>query len=619
MPRKLPTFVLAAALLGAVVSCDAARPVAGSTDPTTASGTDCTHCHGDPNRADASALVRAAPPVSVDGSDGGAHLAHLRGGALRGPVDCAECHVVPTSTRHFDGKIDLSFGPLARSGGAQPVFAGGSCASVYCHGATLSAGGSNIAPVWTAGASQAACGTCHGAPPPAPHTTSTACESCHTGYTATSVNLATHINGTIEVAGAACTSCHGDATRASNSAAPPLGTKGETATTTRAVGAHQVHLNGNALGNAVACTECHTVPTSTSHSNGVVDMTWGTLSKTDGAVPTWTGTTCANYCHGSNLNAGGTNTTPSWTGGSAQAACGTCHDAPPPPPHTTSIDCGSCHAGYTATTVNLATHINGTIEASSAHPAGWSAKEQHGYTVNRQGLSTCKICHGTNLDGVGGTGPSCASCHQSAGITSWQTSCTFCHGNRTSSAANPPVDTQGGTAATNVSVGVHAAHVGTTITAPIGCVQCHPDRTGSNVITDAAHIDGDGVAEVVFGALAKTGGVTPVYSRASATSATCSSTYCHGNFFGGATTAVPSWTSTTQATCTTCHGAPPSVGAQGHHSFRACSDCHVSYTSTSVNVSLHMNGTPDVGNRITSYSTTTHTCTNSCHGNETWR
>jgi len=576
----------------------------------------CTSCHGDATRGS----NQAAPPRGTKGETAtttravGAHQAHLVAGPLSSAIACTECHVLPTSTSHSNGVVDLAWGTRARSGGATPSWNGTTCAN-YCHGQTLAAGGSNTTPSWTAGASQVTCGTCHGAPPPSHSPTSTSCGSCHPGYTATTVNLATHVNGQLDVS-LSCTSCHGDATRTSNAPAPPKGTHGETATTTRAVGAHQAHLAAGPLSNAIACTECHVVPTSTSHSNGTVDLAWGTLARSGGATPSWNGTTCANYCHGQTLNAGGTNKAPSWTGGSAQAGCGTCHGAPPPPPHSTSTDCGTCHPGYTSTSVNVATHINGTIEASGGHPAGWADKTQHGYTVTSQGLASCKTCHGTSLDGVGGTGPSCATCHAAAGIASWWSNCTFCHGDRASGRASPPVDTHGGTSSANVSVGVHASHVGTTLAAPIACAQCHPDRTGSNVITDPAHIDGDGIAEVAFGALARTGGVSPTYTRTSGTAASCAATYCHGNFTGGPK-ATMSWTSSTQVTCTSCHGLPPSTGHHGNHSSRDCGDCHPGYTRSSVNQATHVNGTKQVGNRITSWNASTRQCVG-CHGSATW-
>jgi len=585
----------------------------------------CTFCHGTQLATyTAASLAKAAPPVGTQGETAtttravGAHQAHLTPGPLSSGVACTDCHAIPADLTHVTGTATVTFGAGATQGGARPTWNGVGCAATYCHGSTLNAGGTHTTPVWTGGSAEAACGSCHGAPPPAPHPSSADCGSCHTGYTATSVNPATHIDGVVQVASLTCTSCHGDATRAANPAAPPLGTHGETATTSPAVGAHQAHLAPGPLSNGVACAECHVVPTSTAHSNGVVDLTWGTLASSGGATPSWSATSlsCANYCHGQTLNAGGTHTSPVWTGGSAEAACGSCHGLPPPPPHTTSADCGSCHAGYTATSVNPATHINGTVDVTSAHPAGWSDPTQHGYTVNRQGLSTCKTCHGSNLDGVGGTGPSCDSCHSTAGVTAWWSSCTFCHGNATTGVASPPVDTQGGSLTSNVSVGAHAVHVGTALMTGMTCAQCHPDRTGSNVITDPTHIDGNGIAEVTFGALAKTGGAAATYTRTSATQASCATVYCHGGYTGGANATV-SWTSTVALSCTSCHGLPPSTGHHSDHSGRSCGDCHPGYTRTTVNPATHIDGSKEVGNNITSWNPTTKQCVG-CHGSATW-
>jgi len=645
--------------------------------------TNCTFCHGQKVATyDPASLVSAAPPRGTKGEVAttdlavGAHRRHLTGGAIGPAVACSTCHVVPTDLSHVGGSASVTFsGPALRSGAA-PIWNGAGCSATYCHGATLGAGGSNQAPSWTGGSGQAACGTCHGIPPPAPHSTSTTCGTCHSGYTSTSVNPALHMNGTVESTSphptgwaakeqhgysanhgglSSCTSCHGTdfaggtvgvscnachtsagwtawqtnctfchgtrvaAYTSANlvSAAPPVGSEGETLTTDRAVGAHQAHLTAGPLGAALACTDCHTVPADLSHVNGTATVTFGAGATRGGAAPVWNGATCAStYCHGSTLAAGGTNQAPSWTGGSAQAACGTCHGIPPPAPHTTATTCGDCHTGYTSTTVNVALHLNGTIDATSSHPAGWAAKEQHGYSANKSGFTTCKSCHGTNLDGVGGTGPSCTACHSSAGFPTWNTNCTFCHGDRTSGLASPPLDTQGLSSTANVSVGAHAVHLGTSLMTTPACTACHPDRTGSNVITDTTHVDGNGVAEVTLGTLAKTGGAAATYSRTSATAASCNAVYCHGAFTG-ATGGNVSWVSPPVATCTSCHGLPPSTGHHGNHSSRSCGDCHPGYTRTTVNQASHINGTKEVGNNITSWNPTTRQCVG-CHGSATW-
>jgi predicted CxxxxCH...CXXCH cytochrome family protein len=177
-----------------------------------------------------------------------------------------------------------------------------------------------------------------------------------------------------------CTSCHGDANRtgiagadANLKSAPPVGTKGETAATTRAVGAHQAHLNkADFAASPLKCNECHVVPTATNHSNNVVEMAFGTLARTGNVTPAWNATamTCtASYCHG-NFTGGNTTAAPTWTG--AAMMCTSCHAAPPATDdHRRSqhvgLPCSDCHGtGYSATTVNKALHLNGQKNAGGA-------------------------------------------------------------------------------------------------------------------------------------------------------------------------------------------------------------------------------------------------------------
>jgi predicted CxxxxCH...CXXCH cytochrome family protein len=659
----------------------------------------CQSCHGDQSRvagAGADPYLASAPPAGTRGETEpttravGAHLAHVSPavGSLAGPAACAECHVVPTAMDHATGTVVMQFGPRASSNGAFPVWdpASLTCAATYCHGATLDAGGTNHLPIWVGGSGEATCGSCHGAPPPPPHSTSTACGTCHQGYTATSVNLQTHVDGVVQSAShpagyadaalhgrdandrgfvgcaschgadlaggttgvscnachasagfaswdTSCTFCHGD--RTTGVASPPLDVDGGTARTSVTVGAHAAHV-GATLSNPIACGACHparsgSVIAEAAHvdGDGVAEVTLGALARTGGANATYarasgTSATCAStWCHGA--FAGGANATVEWTS-TTPLGCTSCHGAPPPAPHTTSTACGSCHPGYTATTVNRATHVDGIVQATSNHPEGYGDRTAHGFEVNLKGLASCKSCHGADL--TGGVGPSCATCHAAAGYAAWDTSCTFCHGSTTTGRANPPVDIQGRTVATNVSVGVHESHATTTI-AVVACIQCHPARTAS-VVTDAAHIDGNGIAEVQLGALAKTGGAAATYTRTSATSASCASTYCHGKFTGG-TSATVSWTSTTQASCSSCHPATPTTADHSRHTSRfGCYVCHNAVVNSSkaiIDKTLHVNGVDNVKFGGTYYSRTvtgtwnasTRTCSSlSCHGSETW-
>jgi predicted CxxxxCH...CXXCH cytochrome family protein len=428
--------LLAALVPAALLACGVAQTNVSGVDAAAA----CTSCHGDPSRP-GDALARAAPPVSATGAPAGAHLAHLGRG-----VACGSCHVVPTSSGHSNGVVEVRFSGLATSDGASPAFAGGTCSGVYCHGATLGAGGKVTTPAWTGG--PLACDACHGAPPPSHAATSTSCHDCHPGTVKAdgTIDVAggLHVNGQVEASGghpqgwadpaqhgaaakqglASCRSCHGadllggttgvscDSCHAaagypgwqSNctfchgtkltaydpsllaSAAPPRGTAGETATTDVAVGAHQRHLAGGAIGPAVACATCHVVPSDLAHVNGTVTVTFGPAATRGGASPVWNGASCAStYCHGATLAAGGTNQAPSWTGGFSQAACGTCHGAPPSTGHHSTHSgrsCGDCHPGYGTTTVNRATHVNGTKEVGNDITA-WNPTTR-----------VCTGCHG---------------------------------------------------------------------------------------------------------------------------------------------------------------------------------------------------------------------------------
>jgi predicted CxxxxCH...CXXCH cytochrome family protein len=651
----------------------------------------CQSCHGDQARealAGTDPNAKSAPPLGTRGETEtttravGAHLAHVNegAGALAAPALCVDCHVVPTGMDHAMGTVLMAFGPRATTDGAIALWdAENLTCSSYCHGSTLGAGGTNHLPSWTGGPAEAACGTCHGAPPPAPHTANPSCGACHQGYTPTTVNVATHVDGLVQswshadgYASAAqhgrdanlqgfascaschgsdldggttgvscnachttagfsawltdCTFCHGD--RATGAQSPPLDVQGRGEATNVSVGVHGSHV-ATTLATPLSCTACHaartgSILTDAEHvdGDGIAEVVFGAVARTGGAAATYTrasGTSasCATtYCHGA--FAGGLSATMEWTS-TEQVGCTSCHGSPPPAPHPANTGCGTCHAGYTQTTVNRATHVDGILQVTSNHVAGYADRTKHGYEVNLTGLASCKGCHGADLSGA--SGRACSSCHAAAGIASWDTSCTFCHGTVSTGRASPPVDIRGRTVATNVSVGVHASHVGTTIATAVACVQCHPAHTTS-VITDATHVDGNGLAEVVFGTVAKTGGALPKYTRTSATSATCANVYCHGKFSGGANSgqgATVSWTSTTQVGCTSCHGRPPSTGDHGKHSGRSCGDCHgVGYTTSAVVKATHLDGIEQVGNRVSSYDRATRSCTTSCHSRETW-
>lgn len=72
------------------------------------------------------------------------------------------------------------------------------------------------------------------------------------------------------------------------------------------------------------------------------------------------------------------------------------------------------------------------------------------------------------------------------------------------------------------------------------------------------------------------------------------------------------------ASCTTCHGTPPSTGQHSFHDFTSCATCHgTGYSPTTANPATHMNGVKDVGSS-SGWNAATRSCSNSCHGTRSW-
>ncbi|MBI5477266.1 MAG: hypothetical protein HY906_00335 [Deltaproteobacteria bacterium] len=351
---------------------DKARHVDGVVDVT--DDWTCNRCHG--------SAANAAPPTDTDGQSDtsrpsvGAHQAHVAPGATgsAAPLACTECHnPLPTSSdprAHIDGVARVVFGTRASADGATPSWNGTTC-TTYCHGQTLS-GGSNTRPDWTTvDGSQDACGTCHGLPPllPHPQTGATTCGDCHLNVSRDGsgnwvfADPSLHVNGTVEVKATTCNSCHGSATNA----APPVDTQGRSATSLPSVGAHQAHLADGIFATPMACSECHVVPTDLSHIDGAATVTFGPVATAWGVVASYTGTTCTVHCHGG-ASMGGSNMTPTWTGGSIEVGCGRCHGMPPvngSHPAVSASSCSQCHGEVINSDLSWkdkSLHVNGHLE-----------------------------------------------------------------------------------------------------------------------------------------------------------------------------------------------------------------------------------------------------------------
>lgn len=171
---------------------------------------DCSACHGSPGNP--------APPKGLNGSTStsdvgvGAHDAHMLGSSIAAPVACVECHPQPTDLlTHPDINLtpaEMVFGPIATSGGAEPSWdrSAATCTDTYCHGNTLPGAERRAAPVWTrVDGTQRRCSSCHGSPPPDPHPSEGACESCHADVAGPGSSIkdpSRHVNGVVDLAGA---------------------------------------------------------------------------------------------------------------------------------------------------------------------------------------------------------------------------------------------------------------------------------------------------------------------------------------------------------------------------------------------------------------------------------
>jgi len=518
----------------------------------------CSDCHGD--------SVTSAPPVDLEGRSAtsergvGAHRSHLAASAWHHAVTCQDCHLVPIEVDdpgHIDTPwpAELTWSPLARARRSRPSFDGTSCSDVYCHGPRLMPGGTITTPVWTmVDGTQAACGTCHGEPPDAPHPQYGRCAACHPTMDDAGAIIAgdRHVDGVIDfvdgvidfgVSSLTCMSCHGS--DAHGTAAPPRDTEDRTDTSERSVGAHRSHLAASDWHRDMLCEDCHVVPDSIFDPGHFdtprpAEVTWGALASTDGASPEWTGTTCSGvYCHGATLLPGGTNTTPNWTTiDGTQAACGTCHGTPPGGSHPRSTNCRACHPtmGSGLIIAQAARHIDGVVDV--------------------------------DLSSV---------------------SCTTCHGSAADGTSAPPQDTRGRTATTIRGVGAHRSHLGTSgWHKEVVCTDCHIVPA---TVVASGHIDTPLPAELTFSPLARADSATPHFSGT-----TCSGVYCHGEtLLPGGTNTTPNWTTVdgTQAACGTCHGTPP--GGR-HVTATDCSMCHPTTNSGGaiIRPAMHINGVVEI-------------------------
>jgi predicted CxxxxCH...CXXCH cytochrome family protein len=544
-------------------------------------------------------------------------------------ADCEKCHVV--GSQHTSGTVVLQSHPASWMVRTDPGFHAfsavrGLAACQACHLKDLSGG-----------------------------VTKTACVGCHKAAAAggTASDFAT------------CYACHGGTSNLTG--APPAAIWGQAGDPSRGggtadpirVGAHTAHVAQGQFGPAFGCEVCHVKPADLLAPNHIDDIaegatplanvTFSGLAVNGVATPTWsrgTATCASTYCHGATLaSSPGTLKNPVWTGGASQVYCGSCHGVPPPPPHVQVSTaggfgvCSPCHsltvdgAGSIIPASVGGKHLNGLLEASG-HDASWMDRTSpgfHAFSANR-GIANCTACHGADLGG-GSVGVGCNACHKSGGQANDFATCTACHGGRDNQTGAPPAaiwgyagdPNRGGGSLDPIRVGAHTKHVQTTkLARPFDCGVCHLKPTG---ILSAGHIDDPTpVATLTFGGIAGQvpPGPAPSWNRGTAT---CASTYCHGNYAGTYTYTAWDWGSDSPVevsvsyagskaapgwldgpmTCGSCHGNPPAGTGAWHSGFhgydvtyRECQTCHpdaasVNGVGTSItNPALHLNGIVEV-------------------------
>jgi predicted CxxxxCH...CXXCH cytochrome family protein len=403
------------------------------------------------------------------------------------------------------------------------------------------------------------------------------CYKCHgNDYAGGTSKSSCNVEGCHPGTPESCTTCHGGYNNTTG--APPKDLNNNYRTDSTGVGAHTVHLTQSKWGKPLDCTDCHVKPTKLNDEGHIdsdlpAEIVWGDFAKTGNLSPMYNNTTCSNvYCHGGSL-AGGSTVTPKWNQQDS-LSCDACHGLPPSTgahaKHVTNSqqDCDVCHNSYQMnSTVNTETHIDGKIDVQFSAEIGGSFAN-----------GTC----------------SNVSCHGSGDSPPWffigSLGCTGCHGGIDNNTGAPPYDLSGNTNSSAKGVGAHTAHVGSPEwIQPLDCSECHVKPAQVNW---PGHVDSDRPAEITWGELSKTDGLSPQWNGTN-----CNNVYCHGKSLTGGNNNNPVWTSDQDLTCDACHGLAPNTGGHNKHTadYRIeCSTCHDGYVNNSVNKQVHVNGNRDV-------------------------
>jgi len=458
----------------------------------------CIACHG--GKDDAS----GAPPAAIWGQAGdpnrgggtadlirvGAHTAHVTAGPFGPAFGCEVCHVKPAdifAPNHIDDiaqgatpTASMTFGGLAVNGVASPTWdrSSATCASTYCHGATLTAAPGTLKnPVWTAGASQVYCGSCHGVPPPPPHIqvdTSTSagfgvCSPCHSFTVDAAGHIipgGKHLNGIIEGSG------HDAAwmDRTSGNFHALAADRG----IANCAACHGAELAGGSAG--VACADCHKA--------GGRANDFATCTACHGGQDNQTGAPPASiWGYAGDPNRGGGTLDPIRVGAHTKHVQTTKISTP--------FDCGVCHVKPTS--ILSAGHIDNATPVATVQFGGIAAQVPAGPAPSwDRGTASCAAtyCHGNyagtfsygvwdyGTDSVVTKYVNYMGKKATPGWLDGPVTCGSCHG-------NPPAGT--GT--------WHSGQHGYQADGYNECQLCHPDATsvngvGTAITSPAQHLNG---------------------------------------------------------------------------------------------------------------------------------
>ncbi|MCF8239961.1 MAG: hypothetical protein K9J16_01140 [Melioribacteraceae bacterium] len=320
------------------------------------------------------------------------HGEDFAGGDVGVSCNNSDCH--PTITVHKDGVLDPT------SDNYHALYFGETEYDMYncqnCHGTDFAGGDTGLS-----------CTTCHsgitvhntGITDPASDNFHgkymnltanydlTLCITCHgDDYTGMNTAISCETSGCHEQANGpeACNTCHGDFNNPSQ-ISPPNDLAGNSETSFKGVGAHEIHLNGVTIAQNLECSQCHTVPSSVTadghiDANDGAELNFGDLANSGPTAAEYLNEDlkCNNtYCHG-NFAFGdvqGNNFNPQWNVvDGTQAACGTCHGqeidgelSPLPVGHfpITGMTCSTCHLTVVDADNNIidkTKHINGEAD-----------------------------------------------------------------------------------------------------------------------------------------------------------------------------------------------------------------------------------------------------------------